>query len=713
MHEWRIEPSGDRHAWRSRLQGPGPRSSTVGSGPVRRGVVWSRTWSSAEAVRTSPGSGGRPASRAVLVLQSDAGNRAVSSLLDAGRHGAAAARPGDGQRASVQRSSFGDAWEATKDVVGGVLEQGWDLLTGAATSEGSQPRTAADLVELEGFDPARHVEVTDPQALLRRPPPSLGPMSGHLIPQGSLVHVLKAVQQGPKRFVLVRDVLDTEPMGWTMADNITGLTLRPRPGGSPTRPASGDADLTDGLTRVDDLDVAFEERTESDRTKIDTVTGLAQNSILAAQQITPERWFADLYPGATFLGKPIKGQEGFRGQQLGGVHKEMYDPLKRAEQLLMAETGKDEEGTATELGLRTIGGLRPGSGSLHTLGLAVDINADRSNPWLRGSSQGPVRRATQLISNHAFDVLADPARQPGTSRERRVAQAAQMYAELTSVSVAVETYLKFRTSTSVLLNDGTTLQLADLADAVAEATGDRRTVAEWQQQITADQKALADGAARRAAGSDDGIGHDGSRRTARDGLGPGGVDLGWHLRRAGQGHHALRLPARDHQGAPTVQHGLTAVRGLRPAAAARPAPSRSAQHAGDRGDAGGVDREPRLVGDGLAVVAEALEPDVLVGQVHERDPGVAARRIEAHGVPAEPTERGEHGDLGLVEVWSEHDGGDLELDHTGADEDVAELVERGTGCVVGHDRQLGRRGVEVRHRSTPCESSTGRAPVPQ
>jgi len=444
---------------------------------------------------------GTPLHADLLSLQRQAGNGAVTELLT----GSTGAHLGDAAagRTTVQRWSLvTDAWSTITD----TAKKGWDYLTGGgspAPTSGSKP--AAQLVELEGFDPALHVEVTDPQAAIRRPPPTLTLTSKgkeHVIPKGLLVHVLEAVQKGSTQYVLVRDVLVTEPLGWTKASNIPGLTLRAKsgggsgggvPGGGPTPGSGDDANLADEITRVDEMEISFEERSEEDKKKIAKVTEQATNTKLADHGPTAEQWFADLYPGATFLGIAIDGQEKFRGEVIGGVHKELYDRLKRVEQLLMTETGKDEAGTAEELGLRTVGGLRPGSGSLHTFGLAIDVNADRSNPWLRASSQAPVQRATQLVSKSAVDVLAHPTKQSGTTREQRAKQARQMYAELSSVATALDVYFRFRSSTSVTLGDDTILELADLASAYAAATGESRTVAQWQEQIAEDHKTLVGG----------------------------------------------------------------------------------------------------------------------------------------------------------------------------------------------------------------------------
>jgi len=64
-----------------------------------------------------------------------------------------------------------------------------------------------------------------------------------------------------------------------------------------------------------------------------------------------------------------------------------------------------------------------------------------------------------------------------------------------------------------------------------------------------------------------------------------------------------------------------------------------------------------------------LESKALVGQVHKRDPGARAGRVEPNGVPAESTEGGEHLHLGSVEVLPRQVGDNLELNDASVDED--------------------------------------------
>ena len=221
---------------------------------------------------------------------------------------------------------------------------------------------------------------------------------------------------------------------------------------------------------------------------------LKMQILFARHGLTPEQWFAGIHPNATFLGQPIQGQGGFKKLGLGGVHAELYDKLKRAEQILMDETGLDAEKTGKKLGVRYVGGLRAGnkreSVSLHKLGLAVDINAGSSNPWIKESSRDPILRATQLINADPFDLRmkSGPDR-----RKKRVKQAEEMFQKLTDVGTALEIYFKFRTDTKATLKDGRVLSLEKLASAYAAATGERLSVSEWQEQINTDYDTLKNG----------------------------------------------------------------------------------------------------------------------------------------------------------------------------------------------------------------------------
>lgn len=218
--------------------------------------------------------------------------------------------------------------------------------------------------------------------------------------------------------------------------------------------------------------------------------------------LTPEKWFNKLYPSATFLGITIGGnQKVYKRKGWGGVHGEMYERLKVAEEILVTETGLTAEEIGKEMGLKRIGGLRhpkPATGSgtgvgLHSYGLAIDIGTKSGpNPYLglhkTNDSAPVVKRATQLINGGAFDIRADAPRGEGKKRaDKRVDQAGKMYDLLADASHATKIYFQFRDAEQVTLPDGQLLELSSLASAYSSATGeDLLTVAEWQEQIKAD-----------------------------------------------------------------------------------------------------------------------------------------------------------------------------------------------------------------------------------
>ncbi|HEY5981013.1 MAG TPA: M15 family metallopeptidase [Microlunatus sp.] len=128
-------------------------------------------------------------------------------------------------------------------------------------------------------------------------------------------------------------------------------------------------------------------------------------------------WFAHHVPNARFLGVPIRPSS---GSAVGGVHQELLTKLDTAADILAAHptlTGRQGIEIADEIGMHSIGGLRPPKAatgkerpSLHCYGLAVDINYP-TNPFvgLNGDAVPKmVARATLLMHGKAFRIERPP-----------------------------------------------------------------------------------------------------------------------------------------------------------------------------------------------------------------------------------------------------------------------------------------------------------------
>jgi len=106
---------------------------------------------------------------------------------------------------------------------------------------------------------------------------------------------------------------------------------------------------------------------------------------LKANGTDAKTWFSDMVPDATFLGQRIRAS----GGNAPGVHRALYEVLKRAERTLLdANPGRTPEQLGKQIGIYDIAGLRPPKkatgGSLpsfHCFGLAIDINHD-TNPFV-------------------------------------------------------------------------------------------------------------------------------------------------------------------------------------------------------------------------------------------------------------------------------------------------------------------------------------------
>jgi len=134
-----------------------------------------------------------------------------------------------------------------------------------------------------------------------------------------------------------------------------------------------------------------------------------------------KRWFSDIVPDATFLGRLIRAS----GGKVPGVHRSLFEVLQRAERMLLnAHPGRTAEELGKEFNIYDIAGIRPpkkATGgtlpSYHCFGLAIDINHD-TNPFV-GNQKGKaeqrkkykiyrspaiIQRAMWLLRGQRFDV---------------------------------------------------------------------------------------------------------------------------------------------------------------------------------------------------------------------------------------------------------------------------------------------------------------------
>jgi hypothetical protein len=149
---------------------------------------------------------------------------------------------------------------------------------------------------------------------------------------------------------------------------------------SPSKSASGRAPMSDA-DRSKLVAAAYRQA---------TTAGIAADrqaiaATLKANGTDASTWFNAMVPDATFLGRRIRAS----GGSAPGVHRALYEVLKRAERtLLAAHPGRTAEELGKQIGIYDIAGLRPPKkatgGSLpsfHCFGLAIDINHD-TNPFV-------------------------------------------------------------------------------------------------------------------------------------------------------------------------------------------------------------------------------------------------------------------------------------------------------------------------------------------
>jgi hypothetical protein len=179
-----------------------------------------------------------------------------------------------------------------------------------------------------------------------------------------------------------------------------------------------------------------------------------------------------------------------------GVHKEMLDRLRLAENALRGEfPGRDDAAIRAELGVRDIGGLRKpklASGgslpSMHCFGMAVDINPG-SNPFVGLST----------VSKKIKDP-AERARLAANRSPRVIARAMLM---IHGEAFDIEKKLQGGVGDVWEIHDKASkalasyLQLADASDSEvqaavdrARAAGDPHDLTWWKQRIADDKKFL-------------------------------------------------------------------------------------------------------------------------------------------------------------------------------------------------------------------------------
>ena len=149
----------------------------------------------------------------------------------------------------------------------------------------------------------------------------------------------------------------------------------------------------------------------------------AITATLKANGTDAATWFTGLVPDATFLGRRIRAS----GGSALGVHRALYEVLKRAERTLLdAHPGLTADQLGKQLGIYDIAGLRPpmkATGgtlpSFHCFGLAIDINHD-TNPFvgnMKPDKKSPrfdefsanrsprvIGRAMWLLEGERFDI---------------------------------------------------------------------------------------------------------------------------------------------------------------------------------------------------------------------------------------------------------------------------------------------------------------------
>src|SRR3954447_15913362 len=217
---------------------------------------------------------------------------------------------------------------------------------------------------------------------------------------------------------------------------------------------------------------------------------------LKANGTDVKTWFNDMVPDATFLGQRIRAS----GGSAPGVHRALYDVLKRAERrLLDANPGRTPEQLGKQMGIYDIAGLRPPTkatgGSLpsfHCFGLAIDINHD-TNPFVGNmkpdknspryaefsANRSPrmIGRAMWLLEGEQFNVEGK-----ALAKQLEILSAGKAWDIHQRASLALAEYLR-------LADDLDGSRLRELV-ANAQLRGEKQNLDWWKNRIATDRKVI-------------------------------------------------------------------------------------------------------------------------------------------------------------------------------------------------------------------------------
>lgn len=224
------------------------------------------------------------------------------------------------------------------------------------------------------------------------------------------------------------------------------------------------------LKKIDDRLVEIKKKFDL-RVKGDEAVTLERNGYTAGAAA----WFADVHT-VTFLDRPVT------------VHALLAARLKTAEDALAA-LPKPAGGWTVE-GFST---LRPPGASLHSFGLAIDVNPG-TNPFLvqptgaavyeptawSRSVRDVIERAALLVLGRTPDEEAFFTRPDVKDKDARVAAS---YDKVSEASGALKRYF-------TLVEAGRVDELAGLVTALGEKDPKHRTAADWVKTIKADRAVL-------------------------------------------------------------------------------------------------------------------------------------------------------------------------------------------------------------------------------
>jgi hypothetical protein len=217
---------------------------------------------------------------------------------------------------------------------------------------------------------------------------------------------------------------------------------------------------------------------------------------LKANGTDAKTWFRDMVPNATFLGQRIRAS----GGSAPGVHRALYEALKRAERrLLDANPGRTPEQLGRQMGIYDIAGLRPPKkatgGSLpsfHCFGLAIDINHD-TNPFVGNmkpdknspryaefsANRSPrmIERAMWLVEGEQFNVEGK-----ALAKQLENSSAGKAWDIHQRASRALAEYLR-------LADDVDGSRLRELV-ANAQLRGEKQNLDWWKNRIVTDRKVI-------------------------------------------------------------------------------------------------------------------------------------------------------------------------------------------------------------------------------